>query len=69
MSRPTLDSFLRKGERRELIEPEGPPSPRQLAYLNRLGMLELTLPGHATPITKGEAAYAIRVALGEESET
>ena len=47
------------GDWRELVEPDGPPSGRQLARLNGLGMLELVDPGEARPLTKAEAAAAI----------
>jgi hypothetical protein len=49
----------RSFEWRELVDPDGPATPRQLARLNRAGALELVAPGRATPITKGEAAAAI----------
>ena len=59
MTRPTLDGFWREGEWRDLADPDGPPTGRQLLRLNRLGMLELVVPGSAQPLTKAEAAAAI----------
>jgi hypothetical protein len=57
----------RSGGWRELADPDGPPSGRQLRWLNRLGMLELVAPHQAEPLTKAEAAGAIDDA-GEEHD-
>jgi hypothetical protein len=54
------------GELRELKDPEGPATPRQLRRLNDMGCLVIVEPGQATPIRKGEAAYA--VSLVRETE-
>jgi hypothetical protein len=54
------------GEPRELKDPEGPATPRQLRRLNETGCLVVVEPGQATPIRKGEAAYA--VSLVRETE-
>jgi hypothetical protein len=54
------------GELRELTDPEGPATPRQLRKLNASGCLVVVEPGTGKPITKGEAAYA--VSLVPESE-
>jgi hypothetical protein len=50
------------GELRELNDPEGPATPRQLRRLNETGCLVVVEPGTATPIVKGEACYAVSVA-------
>lgn len=56
--RPSLNEFVVDGERRELKNPDGPATPRQLARLNSEGRLLLRdEPGD--PISKGEAAWAI----------
>ena len=47
------------GEVRELQEPEAPATPRQLRRLNDAGCLVVVEPGMATPIAKGQAAYAV----------
>ena len=47
------------GEVRELKDREGPATPRQLRRLNDAGCLAVVEPGTATPIRKGEAAYAV----------
>ena len=44
---------------RELRDPDGPATPRQLARLNREGRLELVARGEAEVISKGQAAFAI----------
>jgi hypothetical protein len=49
----------RDGELRELTDPEGPATPRQLRRLNDTGCLVVVEPGHAIPIRKGEAAFAV----------
>ncbi|MBA3377024.1 MAG: hypothetical protein H0U00_14640 [Actinobacteria bacterium] len=61
MTRPTLKGFWREGEWCELVDPDGPPTGRQLLRLNRLGLLQVV--EHAVPpLTKGEAAYVIDAA-------
>jgi hypothetical protein len=57
--RPRIVGFLFGDEWRELVEPDGEPTARQLLALNAAGCLELVWPGRAEPITKGEAAWAI----------
>jgi hypothetical protein len=47
------------GEVRELKDPEGPATPRQLRRLNDTGCLIVVEPGQAIPIRKGEAAFAV----------
>ena len=47
------------GDVRELIEPAGLATHRQLHLLNRRGLLAVVEPGQAVPLTKAEAAYAI----------
>jgi len=47
------------GDVRELIEPDGQPTGRQLLKLNRLGALALVEPGQVEPVQKGTAAAAI----------
>lgn len=51
---------------RELIEPAGQPTGRQLLKLNRLGGLALVEPGQVEPIQKGTAAAAIDVLTRRE---
>jgi hypothetical protein len=50
------------GEVRELVDPEGPATVRQLRRLNAVGALVIVEPGTAKPIVKGEACYAVSVA-------
>jgi hypothetical protein len=59
-----LTSFVdsRTGQRRELRDPDGLATQRQLWRLNALGMIAVVLPGDAKPLTVGEAAWAIDVA-------
>lgn len=47
------------GELRELKDPEGPATPRQLRRLNEAGALVVVTPGEAKRIRKGEAAHAV----------
>jgi hypothetical protein len=47
------------GEVRELKDPESPATYRQLSRLNRAGCLVVVEPGTASPIAKGQAAYAV----------
>jgi hypothetical protein len=56
-----ITSFIFEGHLRELKEPDGPPTPRQLARLNYLGALAIVEPGQLGPITKGQAAGALDV--------
>ena len=69
MTRRRVTGFvdLRSGEWRELIDPDGPATTRQLHRLDREGRLELVGPGKATPLTKAEAAAAIDEVIGEET--
>ena len=53
--------FVFEGHVRELKEPDGPPTGRQLLRLNALGALALVEPGQLQPITKGAAAGALDV--------
>lgn len=59
--RGTLDSFVdpRTGEPREILQPDGPPSGRQLLALWHRGAIALVLPDPWNQFTKGEAAWAI----------
>ena len=50
------------GEPRELKDPEGPATPRQLRRLNAAGALVVVEPGSAQPLRVGEAAFAVSVA-------
>jgi hypothetical protein len=54
-------SFVFEGHVRDLKDPDGPPTPRQLARLNHLGALAVIEPGQLRPITKGDAAGALDV--------
>jgi hypothetical protein len=65
LPRRCLYRFLHRGEWRELRDPTGPPTGRQLLRLNHSGALALVEPGQVEPISKGEAAYALDV-LGRE---
>jgi hypothetical protein len=56
--------FMFGGERRDLRQPEGRPTARQLLRLNDLGALALVEPGQV--ITKGAAAGALDVLLAAE---
>ena len=47
------------GEWRELRDPDGPPTGKQLLKLNERGMLELVNPSRAKPLTKAECAAAL----------
>jgi hypothetical protein len=59
--RPSLRRFVdpRSGIERELRDPDGPATRRQLLRLNAAGVIDLVQPGRAAPITKAEAAAAI----------
>jgi hypothetical protein len=64
MSRPIRTGFWHEDadgvvEWRELLNPDGAPTGRQLLKLNVLGMLELVGSGEAKPVSKGEAAAAL----------
>jgi hypothetical protein len=63
-----LSSFRFAGEVRELKEPEGPPTARQLLKLNGLGVLCLVEPGQVEPLTKGLAAAVLDALLEEPDE-
>lgn len=49
----------RSGEWRDLVEPEGLATSRQLYWLNAHGLLAVVEPGQVEPLSKGVAAYAI----------
>jgi len=66
VSRPRLDGFRFGDEWRNLKNPTGPPTWRQLLRLNALGCLELVPPGESQPITKAEAAYALNDAQPDD---
>lgn len=51
--------FVFEGHVRELKEPDGPPTLRQLARLNYHGALAIIEPGQLRPITKAQAAGAL----------
>lgn len=59
MTRRRITGFAFDFDWRELKDPDGPPTLRQLARLNYLGCLELVPAGVAEPITKAQAAAAI----------
>lgn len=63
MKRARLTTFRFRGQWRDLKDPFGLPTARQLSALNRAGMLELVDVGEAEVIDKGEAAYAIERAV------
>lgn len=60
--------FALGGTFRELKDPHGPPSLRQLAKLNHLGALALVEPGQARAITKADAAGALDALLKDEED-
>jgi hypothetical protein len=64
VSRPKIAGFIdpRSFEWRELRDPDGPATWRQLRRLNREGRLELVPAGTAVPISKAEAAFALDAA-------
>jgi hypothetical protein len=49
----------RTSDVRELRDPDGPPTGRQLQRLNQAGALVVVEPGTAEPLTKAEAAWAV----------
>jgi hypothetical protein len=59
-------AFVFDGERRELSEPDGLPTGRQLMKLNALGLLAAVEP-RQKPLTKGEAAWLLDEALKDEA--
>jgi hypothetical protein len=61
LPRRTLYRFLHGDAWRELRDPTGAPTARQLLRLNHVGALALVEPGQVDPISKGEAAYALDV--------
>jgi plasmid stabilization system protein ParE len=63
-----LTGFVDKriGEWRELVDPDGAPTWRQLVALHRAGALLLTRPGLVVPFTKAEAAAAIDEAIAAD---
>lgn len=67
MKRPRLDGFWFGSEWRALVNPDGPPTARQLLKLNALGCLELVPASDAQPITKAEAAYALNDAQQDDA--
>jgi hypothetical protein len=64
----TLHGFVdpATGELRELRDPDWAATARQLARLNRDGMLVVVPVGTTEPITVGQAAYAIDTATQEK---
>jgi hypothetical protein len=67
VSRRRVTGFVhpRSGEWTELVDPDGPATPRQLRRLNADGKLELVGPGEAEPLTKAQAAGGIDDASGK----
>ena len=62
-----IRTFIFAGEVRELRDPDGSPSARQLLRLNRLGALLLVEAcDEVQPITKGDAAGALDALLPED---
>jgi hypothetical protein len=62
-----ITGFTFGGERRELINPDGSPTARQLLKLNALGLLAAVEPGQVEPLTKAEAAWVLDRALRDEA--
>jgi hypothetical protein len=62
-----LTWFWFEDGRRELVNPDGPPTGRQLEKLNKIGCLAVVEVGQVEPITKAQAAYAIDVAMTERA--
>lgn len=60
-----LTEFFSAGERRELRDPNGSPTARQLLRLNHLGALAVVEPGQLPPVTKGSAAAALDLLTDE----
>jgi len=58
VTRPTINGFYVDGQRRELQEPDGPPTKRQLLWLAKRGYIEI-VDEPVRPLTKGECASAI----------
>ena len=54
-----IESFEIDGELRQLAEPDGPPTGRQLLALWGDGMLAIVRPDPRNEFTKAEAAWAI----------
>jgi hypothetical protein len=52
---------------REINDPDGPATARQLRRLNELGLLTVVEPGQVPPLTKAEAAWTLDVALKNEA--
>jgi hypothetical protein len=67
VSRPASTGFWYGDEWRELRDPDGPPTGRQLLWLNTHGCIELVWPRHAEPITLGQASWAIDNARQEQA--
>lgn len=56
-------AFAVDGDRRELVDPDGPPTARQLELLNRAGAIALVEPGQLEPLTASDASGAIEAVL------
>jgi hypothetical protein len=52
---------------RELNDPDGPATARQLRRLNELGLLAVVEPWQVPPLTKGQAAWVLDAALKDEA--
>jgi hypothetical protein len=64
VSRTRLTGFIDgRGAWRELRDPDGPPTARQLVALHRAGALTLAVPGTGVRFSKGRAAVAIDEAV------
>jgi hypothetical protein len=61
-----ITSFSFNGEVRELVDPDGLATARQLLKLNRLGLLAAVDPAQA-PLSKSEAAWLIDQAVKDKS--
>jgi hypothetical protein len=67
VTRPTVEGFWMGDEWRELVDPEGSPTARQLLWLNAHGLLDLVTRGRVPAITKEQAAAAITLNRDEVS--
>jgi hypothetical protein len=60
-------AFWFAGELRELRDPDGSPTGRQLLKLNWLGLLAAAVePRQVAPLSKGQADWLLDLALGDE---
>jgi hypothetical protein len=59
--------FVHEDEVRELVEPDGRPTGRQLMKLNALGYVAVVEPGQVEPLTKGGAAWLLDRVLANEA--